>query len=134
MLCSTSFSEEPHRCRCVFYVSHSQMECESRLKYYCYYWTRNDCSNFQQYSFNDISISSTRFHLLYETKGISQSTYINSTSQMKYTLRNLQIQQQYHISIRAETQYNCFSSVTSTRLYGEYSNKVNVMTGYITLV
>lgn len=80
----------------------------------------------------------SKFYLLYtilsiiqEEGNITVNCHLSSTSQTKYTLRNLQSQQQYRISIRAETQYHCSStfSFTSARQYGEYSNEVSVMTG-----
>ena len=49
-----------------------------------------------------------------------------SSNQTKYTLRNLQFQTQYNISIRAQAVYCCHSC---TALYGEYSNKVSIQTG-----
>ena len=87
--------------------------------------TFSDIATFQQHSFPR-GISTARFQLQYRAQGSSYSStiYIYTSTQTQYTLSNLQFDQQYNISIRAQMRFHsCYSYI-----YGEYSNEVSVTT------
>ena len=70
-------------------------------------------------------VSTSQFEILYKTGGVSYTARITSSTLTQYTLRNLQFEQNYQITIRARMRYStyCYSY-----FYGEYSNEVNITT------
>ena len=69
--------------------------------------------------------STTRLQLRYQRQGLSfGSTLTLSGSSTQYTLRGLQFDAQYNISIRPYMTYRyCY-----TNIYGDYSNQVSAIT------